>query len=222
MRREELPEGPEEQAALAALKGARLEPLPEGLHATLMQAARRGRTHERGPARTSWLSFFTAAVQLRPAYALGGAVAAGIAIGALGLALILGVNRSRPGSDLISASLPPPAPAIVTTLDRGMTRVNLSTRRVNGELIVRVDARGSGGGSLTLAWDEGTLGLLNLRWEGTRPAEFEAGAGRARLPIPLASGSELTFREIGSAPGGVRVTLIANGEKQEETLRLPR
>jgi len=222
MKREELAEGPEEQTALAALEGARLEPLPEGLHATLMQAARRGRTHERGPARTSWLSFFTTAVRLRPAYALGGAVAAGAAMGALGLALVLGVAGNRPGLDSISASLPPAAPAIVTTLDRGDARVDLTTRRVDGDLIVQVNARGGERATLTLAWDEGTLGLLNVRWEGTRPAEFETGAGSARLPIPLASGSELTFREIASEPRAVRATLDANGEKQEETLRLPR
>lgn len=215
------------EPALDALSGAGLEPLPDGLHATLTEAARAGGARDRGYGSRGWLSYVTAAIQVRPAYALGGAVAAGIAIGAIGLALILGATGTgiRSVNDLgsaTSASLPPaPADAAVTTLERDDAQVELTTRRSGSGIVVHVDARGSDA-ELSLAWDPAALRLSGVRWESSREPAFEAAAGRARLPVPLSAGSELSLSEI--APGGsaVQVTLSARDGERQETLRQPR
>jgi hypothetical protein len=217
--------------ALEALDGARLEPLPEGLHASLIQTARAGDTPARPIGRTigrvSWLSFITAAIQVRPAYALGGAVAAGIAIGALGFALIFGsagdgFRNTRDLGPGTAASLPPMPIAAVTTLELGDARVELTSRRSEGGLIVRVDARGAEASTVTLAWDESAFRLSGVRWETSLAPAFESAAGHVRLPIPLAAGCELSLSEI--APGGsaVRVTLSAAGNEKQDILRQPR
>lgn len=215
------------EPALDALAGARLEPLPEGLHATLMEAARAGGAH--GLQRSGGLlSFITAAMQVRPAYALGGAVAAGIAIGGLGYALIFGTagEGMKSAGDLApgtTASLPPmPTAGAITTLDQGGAHVELAARRVEGGLAVHVDARGDRASTLTLEWDAASLRLAGVRWETSEAPAFESAAGRVRLPIPLSAGSELSWSEI--APGGsaVRATLSAAGGEKEAALRLPR
>lgn len=216
------------EPALDVLAGARLEPLPDGLHRALIEAARTGIARGQRPARDSWLSFITAAIQVRPAYALGGAVAAGIAIGALGCALILGAAGEglrgakglAPGT---TASLPPmPNDGAVTRLDQGGARVELTTRRGVSGFIVHVEAHGADAAVLTLTWDPARLRLADVRWEAPSSSAFESAAGRARLPLQLATGSELTLSQI--APGGsaVRVALSDPAGEQEETLRLPR
>lgn len=215
------------EPALDALAVARLEPLPDGLHAMLIQAARAGDTPGRTIGRVSWLSFITAAIQVRPAYALGGAVAAGIAIGALGFALIFGSasDRFHLARDLapgITASLPPMPIAAVTTLDLGDAHVELTSRRAEGGLVVRVDARGAEASTVTLAWDETAFRLSGVRWETSLAPAFESAAGHVRLPMPLAAGCELSLSEIAPGRSAVRVTLSAAGNETQDTLRQPR
>lgn len=215
------------EPAFDALSSAGLEPLPEGLHETLLRTA--GEARRARPV-GGWLSFITAAMQVRPAYALGGAVAAGIVIGAFGFALIVGnaQDRLRSANDAapqISASLPPlPTAAAVTTLELGSTRVELTARRSEHGIVTRVDARGDEGATLTLVWDASALRLSGVRWETSLAPAFESAAGRVELPIPLAAGSELSWSEIAPEPGAVRVTLSSAGHNvvKEETLRLPR
>lgn len=214
------------EPALRALAGARPEPLPEGLHDTLLLAARTAHAPRR-LGRVSWFSFITAALQVRPAYALGGALAAGIAIGALGLALISGsaeqgLRSARQAAPGATASLPPaPAATSPTRLDLGTAHVELISRPAEGGLVVRVEARGEAS-TLTLTWDEAAVRLSGLRWETPQAPAFESAPGLARLPIPLASGCELSFSPI--APGGsaVRVTLGTAGSETQDTLRWPR
>jgi len=213
------------RAARVALAGAGLEPLPDGLHEALIGAARTDAP--RPGERASWLSFVTAAIQTRPAFALGGAVAAGIAIGVIGLGLIMGGLRAGPaGEDLApgtTASLPPTPPATATTtLDQGGAHVELTSRRAAGESIVRLDARDGIPATVTLAWDPAALRWSGVRWEGPDAPPFEPAPGRVVLRIPAAAGSELSFEEIVSGGSAVRVTLSAAGGDREVTLRLPR
>ena len=213
------------EPALRALAGAGPEPLPEGLHDTLMLAARTAHAPAR-QGRVSWFSFISAAIQVRPAYALGGALAAGIAIGALGLALITGtagdgLRSARHEAPGTAASLPPaPGERSITNFDLGTAHVELTSRRSEGWLVVRVEARGEAS-TLTLEWDATALKLYGMRWETPQPPAFESAAGRLRLPIPLASGCELSFSPIAPGGGPVRVTLDTAGVKTPET-SLPR
>ncbi len=213
------------QAARAGLSGAGLETLPAGLHEALIRDARADapRRSERG----SWLSFITAAIQVRPAFALGGAVAAGLAIGVVGLGVIMGGLRSgRDLAPVTSASLPPAAPAPASlssaTLDHGGAHVELSARRDAGETIVRLDARDETPGTVTLAWDPAASRLVGLRWESADPPTFDPAPGRVTLPLPAAAGIELSFEEFVSGGSAVRATLSAGGGDEEVILRLPR
>lgn len=209
-------------AARHGLAGAGLEPLPAGLHEALIGAAGiegRGRS-----GRVGWLSFLSAAIQTRPVFALGGAVAAGLAIGALGLALLAG--GPRPIGDLApgtSASLPPAPPAVsTTTLEQGGARVTLTARRRGGETIVRLDARDATPATVTLAWDPAASRLVGLRWAGPHAPSFAPAPGHATLRMPEAAGIELSFEEIAGDGSAVRATLAAGGGEHEATLRLPR
>ena len=221
------------QPALEALAGAGLESLPTGLHATLVETARAsgagGRVRSRGG---SWLSFVQAAIQVRPAFALGGAVAAGIAIGAIGLGLLigpLGGSHEGPlGRDLgpsTSASLPPmpDAPAI-TDLDVDGAHATLTARRSprgqQQDVIVWLETRGEG--VVTLAWDPTALRWSGARWGTPDAPAFESGPGHLRLPTAASAASELMFSEL--VPGGstVRATLSAASGERGEILRLPR
>lgn len=210
------------EAARAGLGGAGLETLPPGLHAALIGVAR-STAHPRGE-RMSWLSFVTAAIQSRPVFALGGAVAAGLAIGVFGVGLISGGLRA--GQDLApatTASLPPIAAAMVTTtLDLRDAHVGLSSRRADGEVVIRLDARDGTPGTVTLTWDPRALRLSGLRWPGFEAPPFESTSGRLGLRIPSASGSELSFEELVTDGGAVRATLSAAGGNREVTLQLPR
>lgn len=225
------------QPALDSLAGARLEPLPAGLHATLIETAGTGgRVRSEGG---SWLSFVLAAIQVRPAFALGGAVAAGIAIGAIGLGLLIGPlggspggllgNGLRSGQDIApstSASLPPmPDASAITTLDLGGAHVKLTALHggPDGGVIVRVETGGEAPPAVvTLAWDPAALRWSGVRWQASAAPAFESGPGRVRLPVPASAGSELVFSPL--VPGGVtvRATLSAAGAETQETLRLPR
>jgi hypothetical protein len=210
------------KTARTGLAGAGLEPLPSGLHEALIGVAR---TEDRQRAeRGSWLSFITAAIQVRPVFALGGAVAAGLAIGVIGLGMIMG--GLGPGRDLApatTASLPPaPSAARSATMDQGGAHVELSARRDAGETLVRLDARGGTPGTVSLAWDPAASRLVGLRWEGADAPSFDAASGRVSLAIPAAAGVELSFVEIGSGGSAVRATLSAAGGDKEITLRLPR
>lgn len=208
-------------AARTGLASAALESLPSGLHEALIGAARAQvarRSETRG-----WLSYITAAIQVRPVFALGGAVAAGFAIGVIGLGLVMG--GLGPGRDLApgtSASLPPAAPvATSAALERGGARVELALRRDAGETRVRLDARGATPGTVTLAWDPAGRRLVGLRWESAEAPSFAPVPGRLTLPVPAASGVELWFEEIVSGGGPIRATLSAGGEVEEVILRLP-
>lgn len=212
-------------AARAGLAGAELEPLPSGLHEALIGVARAGGRHraERG----SWLSFITAAIQVRPVFALGGAVAAGIAIGAVGLGLIAGVPG--PGRDLApatSASLPPAPAAPGSTsslaLDEGGAHVELSARREADGTVVRIDAGDATPGTLTLAWDPAAGRVVGLRWAGEGVPAFDPAPGRVTVAIPAAAGLELTFEELVNGGIPVRATLSVDGREAEATLRPPR
>jgi hypothetical protein len=227
------------QPVLEPLAAARLEPLPAGLHATLIETARasetRGRAQREGE---SWFSFIRAAIQARPAFALGGAVAAGIAIGAIGIGLLFGPLRGpggllesgvHTGQDLApstSASLPPIADAsAITALDLDDTHVKLTALHggPEGRVIVRLEARGEAPPAVvTLAWDPAALRLSGAHWQASDAPAFESGPGRVQLPVPASAGSELIFSPL--VPGGitVRATLSAGGSEKQETLRLPR
>jgi hypothetical protein len=209
-------------AARSGLSGAGLEPVPAGLHEALIVTSRAEGGQPSG--RGSWLSFITAAIQVRPVFALGGAVAAGLAIGVIGIGMIMG--GLRPGRDLApatSASLPP-APAAISsaTIDQGGAHVELSARRDAGETLVRLDARDGTPGTVSLAWDPAASRLVGLRWEGPDAPSFDPAPGRVTLAIPLAAGVELSFVEIVSGGSAVRATLTAAGGDKEITLRLPR
>ncbi len=210
------------QAARTGLAGAGLEPLPAGLHEALIEDLRTAAP--RGGVRMSWLSFVTAAIQTRPIFALGGAVAAGLAIGVFGFGLIMGGPRA--GQDLApgtSASLPPmPAAVARTTLDQGGVHVELTSRRAAGKTTVRLDARGGGNATLTLVWEPTMLRLSGVRWEGPDAPQFATGPGRVVLQTAEATGSELSFDEIVASGSVVRVTLSAAGGDREVSLRIPR
>lgn len=215
------------QAARTGLAGATLEPLPPGLHEALIGLA--GVRGARRPEPRGWLSYITAAIQVRPVFALGGAVAAGLAIGVVGLGLIIGGLGGGAGRDLApatSASLPPvpvadaPPATASATLDRPGVHVELLARRVGDETIVRLEARDATAGTLTLAWDPAASRLVGLHWEGADAPPFAPTPGRVTLPIPAASGIELSFQEIVSG-SSVRATLSAAGGDEEVTLRLP-
>ena len=209
------------QAARAGLAGQGLEPLPVGLHETLIAAVSTAgrRPRERG----SWLSFITAAIQVRPVFALGGAVAAGLAIGVIGLGLMMG--GLRVGHDLApatTASLPPIQAAAVTTLDQGGARVAFTVRRTAGETFVRLDAPETTPATVTLTWEPAALRLRGVRWESPDAPSFEPAPGRVVLQIPAAAGSELSFDEIVSGGSAIRVMLSAEGDNREAPLRMPR
>jgi hypothetical protein len=225
------------QPALESLAGAGLEPLPPGLHVTLVETARaaeparvpeaRGTSHA-----ASWLSFVRAAIEVRPAFALGGAVAAGIAIGAIGLGLLIGPPGGSPDGGLraarglapsTSASLPPVPDAVATTtLEVGGSHVTLTARRGSGaEVIVRVEAREDGPAVVTLAWDPAVLRWSGARWEGSAPT-FEPAAGRLRLPLEAPGENEWVFSERSPGQHTIRATLSAAGGEKEEIMRLPR
>ena len=207
------------QTARAGLAGAGLEPLPAGLHEALIADLRTAAP--RGGVRMSWLSFITAAIQTRPVFALGGAVAAGLVIGVFGFGLIMGGLRA--GQDLApgtSASLPPmPAAVATTTLDHGDVHVDLTSRRDSDGLVVRLDAHDGTPATVAFAWDPAALRLTGARWGTAAAPSFEPGLVVVRTP---ATGSELSFTEI--VPGGsaVRGTLSATGGDVEATLRMPR
>lgn len=208
-------------AARTGLEGTGLEPLPAGLHEALLGVA--GAETRRPSGRVSWLSFIAAAIQVRPVFALGGAVAAGLAIGVIGLGMIMGGLRS--GRDLApatSASLPAIPSAVATaTLDRGGAHVELSARRDAGGTIVRLDAHAGTPGTVTLAWDPAASRLVGLRWAGPDAPAFDPAPGRVTLHIP-AAGLELEFQEIVSGGSAVRATLTAAGGDTQATLRPPR
>jgi hypothetical protein len=217
------------QAARTGLAGATLEPLPPGLHEALVGATRvqGARRHEpRG-----WLSHITAAIQVRPVFALGGAVAAGLAIGVVGFGLVMGglgggLGAGRDLAPATSASLPPApvasGPTSSAIVERAGARVELSARREAADIIVRLEARDATPGTVTLAWDPAASRLVGLRWEGADAPSFAPTPGRVTLPIPAASGIELSFREIVNGGSSVRATLSAAGGDEEVTLRLPR
>jgi len=209
------------EAARAGLAGTGLEPLPAGLHEALIGAVSMA---ARGPReRGSWHSFITAAIQVRPAFALGGAVAAGLAMGVIGLGLLMGGLRA--GRDLApatTASLPPIATAAATTLDQGGARVAFSVRRAAGETFVRLDAPESTPATVTLTWEPAALRLRGVRWEGPDAPPFETAPGRVALEFPAAAGSELSFEEIVSGGSAIRASLSAAGGNKESPLRMPR
>ena len=213
------------QAARTGLAGATLEPLPPGLHEALI-----GVTRAQGARRSEprgWLSHITAAIQVRPVFALGGAVAAGLAIGVVGLGLIMGsLDTGRDLAPATSASLPPALPTpiapVAATLDRAGAHVELSARREAGEIIIRLEARDATPGTVTIVWDSAECRLVGLRWVDSDAPPFAPTPGRLTLPIPAASGIELSFREIVSGGSSVRATLNADGGDDEVTLRLPR
>jgi len=213
------------EAARTGLAGARLEPLPPGLHEALIGAARAQGARRSEP--RGWLSYVTAAIQVRPIFALGGAVAAGFAIGVVGLGLMMGgLGAGRDLAPATSASLPP-APAstsstLSATLDRAGAHVELSARREAAEIIVRLEARDATSGTVTLEWDPTASRLAGLRWEGADAPSFDPAPGRVTLPIPAASGIELSFQEIVNGGSSVHATLSAAGGDEEVTLRLPR
>lgn len=221
------------QPALDVLGAATLEPLPASLHATLTETAQGagGATVPRVRARGtsgSWLDFVRAAIQVRPAFALGGAVAAGIAIGAVGLALLNGLPGEGPhaGQDLgrsTSASLPPmPEASTLTTLDLGEAHATLTVRRTaRQQLVVHLEARATTPASVTLAWDPAVLRWSGASWQTSAAPAFESGTGHLRLLV-TASGSELVFVESVSGSSRLRATLSAAGEEKEETVRVPR
>lgn len=219
------------EAARNGLAGATLEPLPPGLHEALIGATRAQGARRSEP--RGWLSHITAAIQVRPVFALGGAVAAGFAIGVVGLGLIMGVlggglGTGRDLAPATSASLPPApiAPPIAqtlassATLDRAGAHVELSARREAAGIIVRLEARDATPGTVTLEWDPTASRLAGLRWEADAPS-FDPAPGRVTLPIPAASGIELSFQEIVNGGSSVRATLSAAGGDVEVTLRLP-
>ena len=209
-------------AASGALAGAGLEPLPAGLHEALISAIPAGGMASGG--RMSWLTFITAAIQVRPAFALGGAVAAGFAIGAIGIgALMGGLRESRELAPGTAASLAPmPALVATTTLEQGGARLELTSRRTDAGIIVRLVSRDATPATLTLAWDPATLRFAAVRWEGADAPSFEPAPGRAVLRLPSAAGSELTFDGIVTGDRPVRVTLSAAGSDREVNLCLPR
>jgi hypothetical protein len=187
----------------------------------------------------SWLSFIRAAIQARPAFALGGAVAAGIAIGAIGIGLLIGPLGGSPGGLIgsglsagqqlapsTSASLPPmPDASAIAALDLDGAHVKLTALHggPEGRVIVRLEARGEAPPAVvTLAWDPAALRLSGAHWDASDAPPFESGPGRVQLPVPASAGSELIFSPL--VPGGitVRATLSAGGSEKQEILRLPR
>lgn len=209
-------------AARSALANAGLEPLPAGLHDALIGTVRDAPALANG--RGSWLSFITAAIQVRPAFALGGAVAAGLAIGVIGIGLLMGGLRT--GTDLapgISASLPPMPPlAATTSIDEGGARLDLTARPTAGGTVVGILAGDGTPATVTFHWDAAALRLTGIGWASPDAPSFQPAPGRVSLRLPEASGSELMFDEI--VPGGsaIRATLSAAGGEREATLRMPR
>lgn len=208
-------------AARAGLAGAGMERVPDDLHLALVDAARAAAPAP--AARGTWLAFVTAAIQARPAYALGGAVAAGFAIGAIGIALLTGAPRGleslAPGT---AATLAPVAPAVATTpIEWGGARIDVTARRAGGRMVVRLGARDAAATTLTLAWDPAELRLGAVRWEGAEAPAFDPSQGRAVMHMPGASGSELTFEESGPRGGALSVTLRAAGGDRVVTIPPP-
>lgn len=208
-------------AARAGLAGTGLDPLPAGLHEALIGAVSMAglRSRERG----SWHSFITAAIQVRPIFALGGAVAAGLAIGVIGLGLMMGgLGVGRDLAPATTASLPPIPAVAATTLDQGGARVTFTVRRAAGETFVHLDAPESTPATVTLTWEPAALRLRGVRWESTDAPSFEPASGRVILQIPAAAGSELSFEEIVGSGSAIRATLGAAGGNSEAPLRMPR
>ena len=214
------------QPALEGLAGAGLEPLPPGLHARLIETAREaargtGRVGSRG---VSWLSFVQAALQTRPVFALGGAVAAGIAIGVFGFGLLarpLSLPLPLRGAST-SASLPPVADEPATAaIELGEGEVTLTARRgLSDEVIVRLESRAEAPATVTLSWDPAAIRWSGARWETPDAPAFEAGTGRLRIDATTAS--EWVFTRLRPDADALRATLSGRRGEKEERLRLPR
>jgi len=209
-------------AARNALTGATLEPLPDGLHEAVMAGVRSERRTRRE--RGGWLGFLSAAISTRPAYALGGAVAAGFAIGVLALGLWQGGFKvgERIGGG-VSASLPPMESAsATTTLEQDGVRVGITVRRIDGGGIVRIDVAHGPAADLVLAWEPAELRLSGVRWDGPEGPVFDPTSGRVALRLLPGAGSELSFEETVPGSSAIRATLRTPGGDREEMLRLPR
>jgi hypothetical protein len=99
--------------------------------------------------------------------------------------------------------------------------VELTSRREDGGIVVRLDARGGTPATVTLDWDPAALRLIGARWGAADAPSFGSAPGRVALRVPT-TGSELSFEEIVSDGSAVRVTLSAAGSDREVTLRSPR
>ena len=208
-------------AARSALGGTALEALPAGMHEALLGAARSAAA----PAeRFGWRAFITAAIQARPVFALGGAVAAGLAIGVIGIGLLMaGLGAGRDLAPGTTASLPPVLEAVSTaSLEAGSAQVSLTSRRSGSGLIVRIMARDATPATVALTWDPTALRLTGVRWESPEVPAFEPGPGRVSVRVPTASGSEFSFDERVEGAGDLRVRLSTESGGSEAILPPPR
>jgi hypothetical protein len=210
------------KATQGALAGAGLEPLPAGLHDTVLRALAHETSARRE--RESWLDTLVAALRSRPGLALGGAVAAGLAIGVIGFgALSGGFVASRalaPSTSATMSTLSDATPDAVLAVDGA--RVELSVRTAGDLRDVRVSARATIPARVTFAWAPGTVRFAGVAWSSGEVPGITSAPGSMTLSLAGDLRSSLSFSPPQSGDAVLRVTLGTASGLKEETLHLLR
>uniref|UniRef100_A0A832HYW0 Anti-sigma factor n=1 Tax=Eiseniibacteriota bacterium TaxID=2212470 RepID=A0A832HYW0_UNCEI len=167
----------------AALGALALEEPPAGLTASIMAQVAAEPRRVREP----WWAAVSRSFARRPAWGLGYAFAAGVAVGALALGLATGALSPARHADLpVTATLAPPgaaAPGATAALAAGASEVAAALWIHEDLARLRVEGAGREPGTLEIAWDEAACGVLALHWSGAGGRRVESEPGRLSLAL---------------------------------------
>jgi hypothetical protein len=204
------------QATRGAFAHAGLATPPADLHDAVLRAVAH-ETHERSR-KESRLETLVASLRARPGLAIGGAIAAALAIGVIGFgALTRGFITGRTVGPGTSATMSPlSSTASATTLELDGTQLEVTGSGGAHERHVHLSAHGAGTVTATLEWDPAGLRLndTTLNPDGL--------ADRATLRIEGSVVRDLSFVSLRAGDASIRVRLRGAHDEKHATLALPR
>lgn len=200
-----------------ALGALALEEAPAGLSAAVMARV----AAEPRRAREPWFAGLGRALARRPALGFGYAFAAGLAAGAIALALATGVWRPASRAGLpVSATLAPAravAPAETARLEAGAAAVSAALWMQAATTRLGLESAGREAGAVEITWDEAALAVASFHWSGAGSRRADSSPGRLVLDLAPGARCSIDFERRGAGGGALGVTLRgAAGEVHRE------
>jgi hypothetical protein len=199
------------RSLIGALEQVEMEEAPRDLLPSVMASIGR---REATPARAPQPGFWAGLLSRRPAAALAGMAAMGLAIGAIGGLMGGGALRGGPldGAPLTGTMAPGQAP-VRHELRAGEARVVAEFSAMEESALLRLEADAPAGAVVRVSFSPADWRPVALTTPG--PADLRAGTGEIVFELRGEGLGEVRLRPVATRPDPPLVTLTAAGVTQE-------